>query len=167
MIATSNFLLPNATIFVELLAFLIVFWLLAKKVLPFINKAISERQEHIKASLSVIDEAKVQKGEAKEAYDQAIAKARDDAQGIIETSKHMAEEIRAEAKEKGQAEHDRIVANATQVMESARQAAILELEQRVGELALDIAQKIIGAELDASRHATLIEQAAIAVDAKV
>jgi F-type H+-transporting ATPase subunit b len=39
--ATSNFLVPNGTFIVVLLAFLVVVWVIGKKVLPVLNKALS------------------------------------------------------------------------------------------------------------------------------
>ncbi len=47
MTASSNFLIPNATLIVEIVAFLIVLGFLAKYVLPVLNKALEERQEQI------------------------------------------------------------------------------------------------------------------------
>ena len=44
----SNFLVPNGTFFVELIAFGIIVWILAKFVIPPINRAMTARQEAIK-----------------------------------------------------------------------------------------------------------------------
>jgi len=42
-IATSNFLIPNATLIVELVAFLVVLAFIGKYVLPYLKKALDER----------------------------------------------------------------------------------------------------------------------------
>ena len=44
-----NFLLPNATLLAELAIFLVLVFILAKWVIPPINKAMTTRQELIKA----------------------------------------------------------------------------------------------------------------------
>ena len=41
--ATSNFLIPNATLIVELVAFLIVLGFIGRYVLPFLNDALDKR----------------------------------------------------------------------------------------------------------------------------
>ena len=47
--ATSNFLVPNGTLIVELIAFLIVLAVIGKYVLPPLNKAMTARQEQIRS----------------------------------------------------------------------------------------------------------------------
>ena len=48
---TSNFLIPNGTFFVELGAFALLFFLLARYVIPPINKAMTARQDAIRAGV--------------------------------------------------------------------------------------------------------------------
>ena len=55
---TQNFLVPNATFFVELAAFLLLFYLLARFVIPPINRAMTARQEAIRNQFAELDEAK-------------------------------------------------------------------------------------------------------------
>ena len=45
--ATSNFLIPNATFIAELVAFVIILWIIAKYILPPIRKAMTDRQAMI------------------------------------------------------------------------------------------------------------------------
>ena len=47
----SNFLVPNATFFVELAAFALLFFLLAKYVIPPINRAMTARQDAIRTAV--------------------------------------------------------------------------------------------------------------------
>ncbi len=44
----SNFLVPNATFLVELVAFGIIIWILAKFVIPPVNRAMTARQDAIR-----------------------------------------------------------------------------------------------------------------------
>ena len=57
-IATSNFLVPNGTFIVVLLAFLVVLGIIGKKVLPALNTVLNERQEQIRGELEAADRAK-------------------------------------------------------------------------------------------------------------
>ena len=54
----SNFLVPNGTFFVELIAFAIIVWILAKFVIPPINRAMTARQDAIRQEFADLDEAK-------------------------------------------------------------------------------------------------------------
>ncbi len=63
-LATSNFLVPNGTFIVVLLAFIVVLGVIAKKVLPVLNKALTERQEQIRGELEAADKAKADAEEA-------------------------------------------------------------------------------------------------------
>ncbi|HUY86808.1 MAG TPA: F0F1 ATP synthase subunit B [Acidimicrobiales bacterium] len=167
MFATSNFLVPNATFFVELVAFVLLLGIVGKWILPPINKIMEKRQSEIEESLKVIDQAKVRTEEAAAAYDQAMSKAHDQSHSVIEQATKMAEEIVADSRSKAQVEYDRLLARATSDIEALRQQAIRDLQEQVGELAMSIASRIVGSELDESRHHQLIEQAVSAVESKV
>ena len=54
---SSNFLVPDATFFVELIAFAIIFGVLAKWIVPPINKAMTARQEAIRDQFKELDDA--------------------------------------------------------------------------------------------------------------
>ena len=58
MARQSNFLVPNATFFVELRAFALLFYLLAKYVIPPINRAMTSRQDAIRTEFADLDQAR-------------------------------------------------------------------------------------------------------------
>jgi F-type H+-transporting ATPase subunit b len=60
MTASSNFLIPNATLIVEVVAFLIVLGFLAKYVLPVLNKTLGERQQQIGAALEAAEKSRAE-----------------------------------------------------------------------------------------------------------
>src|SRR4051812_38009994 len=90
--AAENFLVPNATFFVELIAFAIILWILAKYVIPPINRAIAARQEAIRREIEEAEKAKAEAEEAEEKYNKLFVEAR-----------HEAARIREEAREQGAA----------------------------------------------------------------
>ncbi|MHB1488401.1 MAG: F0F1 ATP synthase subunit B family protein, partial [Acidimicrobiales bacterium] len=59
-IATSNFLVPNGTFIIEIIGFVIVLGVIAKVILPPINKALEERQDQIRDSLASADAARAE-----------------------------------------------------------------------------------------------------------
>jgi F-type H+-transporting ATPase subunit b len=54
---TNNFLVPNGTFFVELIAFAIIVFILGKYVIPPINKAMTARQDAIRKQFADLDQA--------------------------------------------------------------------------------------------------------------
>ncbi len=166
LVASSNILIPDGTLVVELVAFLIVFYIIGKWILPPLNKVITERQAHIAESLKVIDEAKVEMEKAKASYEESVTKGRDDARSILEQANRMAEEIRAESRVKAETEYQRLVSQAEADIETARQVAQQELQVQAAELALQLAGKVIEAEIDPSKHRDLINRSIAAAEAK-
>ncbi len=159
MTATSNFLVPNATFIVELVAFLVVLAVIGRFVLPYLNAALRERAERIRAELDAASAAKQEATEADEERRLALERARHQAREIVAQANRTAEQVVADAQSRGQAEHDRIVASAETDVRLARQRAIEEAASRLGELVLDVVERIVGREVDAEAHRSLIDEA--------
>jgi F-type H+-transporting ATPase subunit b len=144
----SNFLVPNGTFFVELIAFVIMFALLAKYVVPPINRAMTRRQEAIRQQFAELDEAKQQANSAEQEFRAQIADARHEAARIREEAREQGAQIIAEMREQAQADADRIVEHAHAQIEADRKAALTSLRRDVGTLATTLAGQIVGESLD-------------------
>jgi F-type H+-transporting ATPase subunit b len=144
----SNFLVPNATFFVELAAFAVMFFLLARYVVPPINRAMTARQEAIRQEFAEADEAK-QKAQAAEAEFKAqIADARKEAGRIREEAHEQGKQIIEEAKQQAQVEQQRIKEQAQAQIAAERQQAVTSLRAEVGTLATSLAGRIVGESLE-------------------
>jgi F-type H+-transporting ATPase subunit b len=159
MLLASNFLIPNATFIAEFIAFVIILYLIKKYILPPINRAMTQRQEEIDNALAQGEEAKRQLLAADEEYQAKLEEARQEARTVIERSNRMAEQLREEARNKGQQEYDRVVARAEADIQRATERAREELRLQVADLVIAAAERVIGEELDAERHRSLIEEA--------
>ncbi|MDF1603761.1 F0F1 ATP synthase subunit B [Nocardioides sp. YIM 152315] len=144
----SNFLVPNATFFVELAAFALLLFLLAKYVIPPINRAMTRRQDAIRAQFAELDEAKSEANAAEEEFKSQIADARHEAARIREEAREQGAAIIAEMREQAQAESTRIVEHAHAQIEADRKAAAASLRAEVGTLATTLAGRIVGESLD-------------------
>jgi F-type H+-transporting ATPase subunit b len=113
MIATSVFLLPNGTFFVELLVFAAILFIVTKYFLPPINKAMEARQEKIRASLEAADEARTEAAAAGDERAKVLTQARDQAREIVEGAQATSDRVKAEAAGRAQVEYERILTNAT------------------------------------------------------
>ena len=156
--ASSNFLVPNATFVVELVAFLIVVFLLAKYVLPPLNRIMEERQATIRQALADAEEAKRRSAEAEEEHKRIISEARTQARTVVEEANKMAEQARVERRQQAEAEYERIVSSASADIEAQARRAQEELRQQAADLAIAVAERVIGEGLDRQAQAGLINR---------
>jgi F-type H+-transporting ATPase subunit b len=152
----SNFLVPNGTFFVELIAFGIIVWILAKFVIPPINRAMTARQEAIKKEFADLDEAKAEAHKAEEEFKAQIADARHEAAKIREEAREQGAQIVGEAREQAQSEAARIVEHGHAQVRAERQQAVASLRAEVGTLAIDLAGRIVGESLDDDERSTRV-----------
>jgi F-type H+-transporting ATPase subunit b len=145
---TSNFLVPNATFFVELGAFALLFFLLTKYVVPPINRAMESRQEAIRQEFAELDEAKAEAKGAEEQYKAQLADARKEATRIREEAREQGKQIVEEAKQQAVVEQQRVKDQAQAQIAAERQAALTTLRAEVGTLATSLAGRIVGESLE-------------------
>jgi F-type H+-transporting ATPase subunit b len=144
----SNFLVPNGTFIVELIAFATIVYILAKWVIPPINGAMTRRQEAIRTQFAELDEAKADARKAETDYKEQLNNAKHEAARIREEAREQGAQIVQEAREKAQVEADRIVGLAHTQIEADRKAAFTSLRSDVGSLATSLAGRIVGESLD-------------------
>ncbi len=165
MTTAGIFLLPNGTFIVELIVFVILVVIIGKKIIPPINAAMSERQERIRASLDAADQARADASAADDERRAVLEEARQTAREIVAQANRTAEAVRVDAQTRGQAEFERIVGSAEAEVALARQHAVEEAANRLGEIAMDVVERVIGRPVRAEAHQDLIEEAAGALRA--
>jgi F-type H+-transporting ATPase subunit b len=155
----QNFLVPNGTFLVELVAFGIMLFILGKYVIPPINKAMTARQEAIRQQFAELEEAKTEAESAGDEFRALIADARHEAAKIREDAREQGAAIIAEMKEQAQGEAARIVEHAHAQIEADRKAAVASLRKEVGTLATTLAGRIVGEALeDEARQKRVVER---------
>jgi len=164
MISASIFLLPNGTFFIELVTVAVILLLMTKYILPPLNKALEARQEKIRESLAAADAAKAEAAAAGDERQQLLAAARDQAREIVAAAQATSDQVRAASAARGQAEFDRIIANANAEVDTARQRAIDEASSRIGEVVFELVNQIVGREVDESSHQDLVREAVAALN---
>jgi len=165
MTTASIFLLPNGTFFIELIVSIVLILLIYKYVLPPINKAMEERQEKIRSSLEAADQARADAEASDDERRAVLDEARHQAREIVATANRTAEQVRTDAQARGQSEYERIVGNADVEIGLARQRAVEEAASRMGEIVMEVVERVIGRELNADAHRDLIEEAVAALRA--
>ncbi|MET9960937.1 F0F1 ATP synthase subunit B [Streptomyces sp. NPDC006326] len=157
---TENPLVPPIPeLVIGLIAFVIVFGFLAKKLLPNINKVLDERREAIEGGIEKAEAAQTEAQSVLEQYKAQLAEARHEAarlrQEALEQGTALKEELRAE----GQRQREEIIAAGHAQIEADRKAASQALRQDVGKLATDLAGKLVGESLeDVARQSRTIDR---------
>lgn len=118
-----------------------------KVVLPKMNTVLDERAEKIEGGLAKAELAQAAADEARERGEALLAEARHDAARTRDEAREEGKAIVAEHRVKAQDEAARIAEAAQRQLEAERQAAAVSLRAEVGELATQLASKIVGEEL--------------------
>ena len=130
-------------IFWMFVAFACLYFILAKWAWPFIIKSIEERADLIDKGVAYAQEAKSQLDNAKAEADKLLAQARNEQADILREAAKMRNELIEKARGDA-AEEAKKVSQAAQVsLEQARKEAEKQLRTEVGDLALQIAEKVI------------------------
>ncbi|WP_371630604.1 F0F1 ATP synthase subunit B [Streptomyces sp. NBC_00341] len=145
----QNPLLPAIPeIIIGLIAFVIVFGFLAKKLLPNINKVLEERREAIEGGIEKADAAQTEAQSVLEQYKAQLAEARHEAARMRQEAQEQGSVILQEMRAEGQRQREEIVAAGHAQIEADRKAAASALRQDVGKLATDLAGKLVGESLE-------------------
>jgi len=148
----------NLTIFGQVLAFIAFVAFCMRYVWPPILAAMEERQKKIADGLAAADRASHDLELAhKEAVDR-LAEAKKDAASIVEAANKRAAAVVDEAKVAAVAEADRVKELASAEVEREKAQAKEQLLTQVSSLAIAGAEKVLAAEVDADKHAALLEQ---------
>jgi F-type H+-transporting ATPase subunit b len=137
----------NMTIIFQMINFLILLWLLTRFLYKPIIRMLDKRAEQINASL---DEAKKNEEESSQQLEN-IRREFDDAKresySIREQAREIAEREKERIVQSGREEYDVIVARAKKDMELELGRAKDNLRRMLGELGVDIAEKILQEDL--------------------
>ena len=150
---------------IELVVFVVLVVVIGRRLIPYVSKMMTATQEKIRASLEVADQARADALAADDERHAALEETRRTAQEILAQADRTAEAVRQNAQARGEAEFERIVASAEAEVALARQRAVDEAANRLGEIVMDVAERVIAREVDAEAHHDLIDEAVSALNA--
>jgi F-type H+-transporting ATPase subunit b len=158
--ASTNPLLPSWPEFIiGTILFLIVFGALAKFLLPRATKMLAERTEQIEGGLARSEEAQTEAKQLLDQYREQLAEARHEAARLREEAREQGAQIITEMREQAQAEARRITESAQAQIEAERQQALTALRTEVGNLATELASRIVGESLtDKARQSRMVDR---------
>jgi F-type H+-transporting ATPase subunit b len=148
----------NATLFAQMVVFLILAWFTMKFVWPPLIKALDERARKIADGLAAAEKGKAELADAHKRIDQSLAEARDQGQHRIAEAEKRAQKVAEEIKANAQAEAARIIASAKAEADQQVVHAREALRGEVASLAVKGAEQILRREVDQKTHADLVNQ---------
>ncbi len=155
----ADILIPKPAEFIPaLIAFLIIWFVLAKFVMPQVLQMMEKRQEKIQSDLDSAERSKLEAAEKAKSYEEKISEAHHEAEAIVAKAKREAEEERSQILAKAQSEASDIITKAHGAVGSERHKAMIELSGSVVDLSVEIASKIIGNDLSEAEQRKLAEK---------
>ena len=141
-----------------IIAFAIVFFFVWRYAGPTINKTLEARQEAVAGELAGAEKAKVEAESLVSDYKAQLAEAKTDANRIIEEAREAAELMRTDIVAKAEDEASQVLSKARSEAEAEKSRALAEARSQVGEISVELAEKIVGESLDADAHSDLVER---------
>ena len=154
--SNSNFIVPNATFFVELVIFIVVLGVVAKFVLPPFQRVLDERDRTIREGLSSSDEARAEAARLDAERLRTLADARSTARSLVEDAAATVDALIADQRARGQQEYESRVVQASEAIERERVRLHRELMSKAESLVVEAAERIVGGGLDIHRHREMI-----------
>jgi F-type H+-transporting ATPase subunit b len=139
-----------------LVVFLLVVFVLGKFAWGPILKGLQDRENFIAESLSSAKKDREEAQRVMADYQAQIAKAKDEATAIVEEGRRDAEVLRRKIEDAAKEEAKNVSERARREIELATDNAVKQLYDVSGQLATEIASRIIRKELDATEHERLI-----------
>lgn len=145
-------------LFWMLLAFLIVFFLMAKFGFPVITKMVEDRKNYIDQSLQKAHEANERLASIEQESERLLNEARMRQAEILSQAKATGDSIVSEAREKAQNEGAKLLQEAKTQIAVEKENALRDIRQTVADLSISIAEKVVRQKLaDNTEQQKLIE----------
>lgn len=152
-------IIPNTTeMWVNVVAFIVLFIVMAKFAFPPVTKMLDERANKIRESLEKAEDTKVEAERLLEEYKVQMAEARAEAAKIIDQGRKVAESMKVEIVAKAKEEAEAEKAKAVEAIKAEKNAAMTELRGEVADLSVAVAGKILGSSLSQADHEALIDK---------
>ena len=151
-----DLLTPELGLFVwTLIAFGLVFFILKKFAWKPILKTLGERERGIAESIASADRMKTEMAQMQSDNEKLMQQAREERNVMLREAKHMSEQIVSKAKEDTKAIADKMITDAHQQINQQKMAALTDVKNQIGTLAIEVAEKVLRLQLgsDAAQNA--------------
>jgi F-type H+-transporting ATPase subunit b len=134
-------------VFWTAVTFLLLLVILRKFAWKPILGAVSDREDSIKDALASAEAARKEMQNLHADNERILKEARAEREAMLKDAREIKNKIVTDAKDEAQAQADKMIVQAQAAIESEKKAAVAELKQQVSNLSLEIAEKVLRAEL--------------------
>lgn len=164
MLENRNFLVPDATFVIEMVAFVVVLTVMTRYVVPHIRARMHERQRSIGKALDSAREADRRRGEAEAAAAAIQAEARHEARRITEQARSMRDHLIAEGRQAGVEEYRWLAGRAERDLQRRTELARQQMHRQARTAAIAAVQMYLGMDADPVRISSLVDEQLQALD---
>jgi F-type H+-transporting ATPase subunit b len=134
-------------LFWTVLIFLVFWFFLGKATFTPIAQALKSREDSIDSALKQAEVARQEMGNMKSENEKLLAQAREERAAILREANANKDAILSEARAKAKEDASKLIATAKVDIENQQKAAMTQVKNDVGNMALAIAEKIIRKQL--------------------
>lgn len=151
-------LLPEtAELIWGIVAFALLFALLARVALPQLNTMLEDRRQAIQGKLEEAEQIRTEAEELRRQYQEQLRDARNRANEIVEEARADAERVRDQRIRDAENEAQAIRERAREDAGAERARLVQQLRSQVATLSVDLAGRIVHRELDEEQHRSLVD----------
>lgn len=143
----NNFLLPNATFFVEAIIFLVVMFIFFRFIVPPIRQALRERNEMVQRQADESRRASEKFAAAEQRHREALSEARTEAGSIRDAARADGQRVLDERRGQASQEVARLRREGGEQLSAQRAQVVSDLEPEVAELSRVLASRIVGEDV--------------------
>ena len=133
--------------FWQTVLFLALLFLLRKYAWKPILNAVNEREEGIRDALESADNAKLEMENLQADNQKLLKEARLEREAMLKEARDIKNKMIEDAKDDAREEANKLITQAQAAIQSEKKAAIADLKSQVANLSIDIAEKVVRAEL--------------------
>ncbi|NMO91267.1 F0F1 ATP synthase subunit B [Actinomycetospora sp. TBRC 11914] len=140
-----------STIIAEIVAFLIVIYVIYRYVVPPLKQMTEKREKEIAQQVEDARKARERLEQAEAAYREAVDNAQNDAARIRDDARADAQRIADEMREKAEQEVERLRRRGEEALENARSQVVRELKAELGHHSTELASRLVRQELESDQ----------------
>ena len=139
-------------LFWMIVAFGVVFYVLAKFGFPIITQMVDERKKYIDESLEAAREANEKLAKIQEESAAMLKQAQEKQSQILAEAMEMRKQIVEKAETEATAAGQKIITEARQQIQAEKEDAIRDIRRQVGELSVQVAEKVLRQTLSTDKE---------------
>lgn len=157
--AGINAILPQMEEFIPMLVAFIILWIvLAKFGWPKFEGMLQKREDMIKTNLEKAEVARQESERLLAEYQEQLENAKSQAQAMLTNAQKSSEALETEIKDRARQEADAMIEKAKVAIEQEKRNAMKELQSSMVDMSIDVATRLIGEDFSDAEHRKLIER---------